>query len=487
VAGGGGKGMRRVDKHAEFDAALEGAAREAQSAFGDARVLIEKYVTAPRHIEMQVFADSHGNVIHLNERDCSLQRRHQKVIEEAPAPGMTAEVRDAMGRGATEAARAVGYQGAGTVEFIADGARGLRPDGFWFMEMNTRLQVEHPVTEAVTGLDLVELQFRVAAGERLPIAQADVRIDGHAAEARLYAEDPERNFLPSTGKLAALEFPKGEGLRIDTGVEAGSVVSPYYDPMIAKVIAHGGDRAHALSRLATALGETVVVGPRSNAAFLSRLASHPEFCGGRFDTGFIDRYLADLTRLDPKAEAAVIGAAVEALLTPKRSEPDDTPWRDPWNATDGFSLGPQRQLELDVLVDGHPRKATVVWHKGPQVSVDGIPARQDVRVLPVPGGVVAIGQGVQRHVVLKSYESVDVDHLDGDGTVTAPMHGKVLAIFVEKGASVRKGERVAVVEAMKMEHALLAPADGTVTEISAQVGAQVAEGARILSIEAGSS
>jgi 3-methylcrotonyl-CoA carboxylase alpha subunit len=484
VAGGGGKGMRRVDKHAEFDTALEGASREAQSAFGDARVLIEKYVTAPRHIEMQVFADSHGNVIHLNERDCSLQRRHQKVIEEAPAPGMTAEVRSLMGRAATEAARAVGYQGAGTVEFIADGARGLRPDGFWFMEMNTRLQVEHPVTEAITGLDLVELQFRVAAGERLPLAQGGVRIDGHAAEARLYAEDPERGFLPSTGKLAALEFPNGEGLRIDTGVEAGSAVSPYYDPMIAKVIAHGRDRGEALARLAAALGETVVVGPRSNAAFLSRLAGHPEFRGGQFDTGFIDRHLADLTHLDPTAEAAVVGAAVEVLLAPKASAPADTPWRDPWSAADGFSLGPQRQFALDVLVDGHSRKATVAWHQGPHVSVDDVPAAHGVRVLPVAGGVVAIGQGVQRHVGLEGYESVDVDHLDGDGTVTAPMHGKVLAIFVEQGASIRKGERVAVVEAMKMEHALLAPVDGTVAEISAQVGAQIAEGARILSIEA---
>src|SRR3954462_2323911 len=227
VAGGGGKGMRRVDKHAEFDAALESAAREAQSAFGDPRVLIEKYVTAPRHIEMQVFADRHGNVIHLNERDCSLQRRHQKVVEEAPAPGMTAEVRAAMGRAATEAARAVAYEGAGTVEFIADGAKGLRPDGFWFMEMNTRLQVEHPVTEAITGLDMVEMQFRVAAGETLALAQSDVRIEGHAVEARLYAEDPERGFLPSTGKLTALELPQGEGVRVDAGVTTGSVVSPY--------------------------------------------------------------------------------------------------------------------------------------------------------------------------------------------------------------------------------------------------------------------
>ena len=483
VAGGGGKGMRRVDKHAEFDAALEGAAREAQSAFGDARVLIEKYVTAPRHIEMQVFADNHGNVIHLNERDCSLQRRHQKVIEEAPAPGMTVEVREAMGRAATEAARAVGYQGAGTVEFIADGARGLKPDGFWFMEMNTRLQVEHPVTEAITGLDLVELQFRVAAGEKLPLAQGDVRIDGHAAEARLYAEDPERSFLPSTGKLAALEFPEGEGIRIDTGVEAGSVVSPFYDPMIAKVIAHGRDRSEALSRLATVLRQTVVVGPRSNAAFLARLASHPSFRAGHFDTGFIDRHLGDLTRLDPKAEAGVIGAAVEALLALQADQQGDTPWRDPWGAIDGFSLGPRRELDLDIMVDGHPRKATITWRNGPRVTLDGVAPGQDVRVLSVLGGVVAIGHGAQRYVALKSYDTVDVDHLDGDGTVKAPMHGKVLAILVAAGANVTKGERVAVVEAMKMEHALLAPSDGVVNEIMAQVGAQVAEGAKILTIE----
>jgi 3-methylcrotonyl-CoA carboxylase alpha subunit len=481
VAGGGGKGMRRVDKHAEFEAALESAAREAQSAFGDPRVLIEKYVTAPRHVEMQVFADRHSNVIHLNERDCSLQRRHQKVIEEAPAPGMTAEARAAMGRAATEAARAVGYEGAGTVEFIADGAQGLRPNGFWFMEMNTRLQVEHPVTEAITGLDLVELQFRVAAGEALPLAQADVRIDGHAAEARLYAEDPERNFLPSTGKLTALEFPAGEGVRIDTGVEAGSVVSPYYDPMIAKVIAHGRDRGEALQRLATALGDTVVVGPHANAAFLKALVSHPEFRAGRFDTGFIDRNLAELTRVDPAAENAAIAAAVETLLRPAAQ---DGGWRDPWGANDAFSLGPARKLDLDITVDGHPRKATVAWRDGAQVSVDGVAAGNGVRFVPAGAGVVAIANGVQRSVALKSYDSIDVDHLDGDGVIKAPMHGKVLAILVEQGASVAKGERVAVVEAMKMEHALMAPIDGTVGEILASVGAQIAEGATILSIDA---
>jgi 3-methylcrotonyl-CoA carboxylase alpha subunit len=483
VAGGGGKGMRRVDKHAEFDAALEGATREAQSAFGDARVLIEKYVTAPRHIEMQLFADNFGNVIHLNERDCSLQRRHQKVIEEAPAPGMTAEVRAAMGRAATEAARAVGYQGAGTVEFIADGTRGLRPDAFWFMEMNTRLQVEHPVTEAITGLDLVEMQFRVAAGENLPLTQDGVPINGHAAEARLYAEDPERGFLPSTGKLAALELPGGDGIRVDTGVEAGSVVSPYYDPMIAKVIAHGSDRTQALTRLATALGETIVVGPHANAAFLKALVSHPEFRGGRFDTGFIDRHLADLTKIDPRVEAAAIGAGVEALLAPARPA-EETLWSDPWAAADAFSLGPPRQLDLDITVDGHPRKSTVAWRNGPHVTIDNVPAaREGIRIVPVGNGVVVVGEGVQRHVAVKSYDTVDIDHLDGDGVVKAPMHGKVLAIFVTPGATVTKGERVAVVEAMKMEHALLAPHDGTVSEISAEVGAQVAENAKILTIE----
>jgi 3-methylcrotonyl-CoA carboxylase alpha subunit len=482
VAGGGGKGMRRVDKHAEFDTALESATREAQSSFGDTRVLIEKYVTAPRHIEMQVFADSHGNVIHLNERDCSLQRRHQKVIEEAPAPGMTAQVREMMGRAATEAARAVGYQGAGTVEFIADGAQGLRTDGFWFMEMNTRLQVEHPVTEAITGLDLVEMQFRVAAGERLALTQNDVRIDGHAAEARLYAEDPARNFLPSTGKLAVLEFPGGEGVRIDTGVEAGSMVSPDYDPMIAKVIAHGADREQALSRLAAALGETVVVGPHSNAAFLAALASHPAFRAGQFDTGFIDAHLAEVTHIEPAVEAGAVAAAVEALLTVPAAESADS-WNDPWRAADGFSLGAARTLDLDIAVDGHPRTATVVWRNGPHATVDGVPAAQDARILHVGNGAVAVARSLQRRVTLKSYDAIDVDHLDGDGTVKAPMHGKVLAIFVAQGTSVTKGERVAVVEAMKMEHALLAPADGIVSEVSAEVGAQVAEGAKILVVE----
>src|SRR5512136_1546221 len=256
VAGGGGKGMRRVERHADFDSALEAAQREAKAAFGDGRILLEKYVTSPRHIELQIFADQHGNTIHLNERDCSLQRRHQKVIEEAPAPGMSSGLRTAMGTAAVAAAKAAGYVGAGTIEFIADGTNGLKPGGFWFMEMNTRLQVEHPVTEAVTGLDLVEWQLRIAAGEKLPLAQDQVAFEGHAVEARLYAEDPERGFLPSTGRLIALQFPKADRVRIDSGVETGSEVTPFYDPMIAKLIAHGKTREDALDRLADALDQT---------------------------------------------------------------------------------------------------------------------------------------------------------------------------------------------------------------------------------------
>ena len=318
VAGGGGKGMRRVEAAAEFDAALASAGREAESAFGDGRVLVEKYIGSPRHIEMQVFADTHGTVLHLFERDCSLQRRHQKVIEEAPAPGMDAAMREAMGRAAVEAARAVGYVGAGTVEFIADAREGLKPDRFYFMEMNTRLQVEHPVTEAITGLDLVEWQFRVAAGEPLPVRQEDVRLDGHAVEARLYAEDPERGFLPSTGTLHALRLPDGEGIRVDAGVRAGDTVTPYYDPMIAKVIAHGATREAALDRLATALDETAVAGPQTNLAFLTALAKAPEFRAGRFDTGFIDRNLAALTAV-PGPDIAALAAAVRRLTEPSSS------------------------------------------------------------------------------------------------------------------------------------------------------------------------
>jgi 3-methylcrotonyl-CoA carboxylase alpha subunit len=351
--------------------------------------------------------------------------------------------------------------------------------------MNTRLQVEHPVTEAVTGLDLVELQFRVAAGEPLGLTQDTVRLDGHAVEARLYAEDAEKGFLPSTGKLVALEFPEGEGIRVDTGVAAGSMVSPFYDPMIAKVIAHGATREAALTRLADALRRTVVAGPRANAGFLAALVSHPEFAAGRFDTGFIDRHLDGLIHADPAAEAGMIAAAVEALLAARApAQPPETAWRDPFAADDGFMLTGTRRLDVDLLVDGHARVASVAWQGGgPQVSVDGAAVAADVRIVAIPAGVVALAHGLQRQVALKSYDAIDVDHLDGGGTITAPMHGKVLALLVAQGDTVHKGQRLAVIEAMKMEHALLAPIDGVVGEIAASVGAQVAENARIMTIE----
>ncbi|MBX6427098.1 MAG: ATP-grasp domain-containing protein [Variibacter sp.] len=486
VAGGGGKGMRRVDRHADFEEALQGAMREAAAAFGDSRVLIEKYISAPRHVEIQIFADAHGHCIHLNERDCSLQRRHQKVIEEAPAPGMTPAVRGAMGAAAVAAARAVGYVGAGTVEFIAAGAEGLQPDAFWFLEMNTRLQVEHPVTEAVTGIDLVEWQFRIAAGERLPLAQDEVPLVGHAVEARLYAEDPTRGFVPSTGRLVALEFPRGEGLRVDSGVEAGMTVTPYYDPMIAKIVAHGADRTQALDRLAEALERTLIAGPRSNAAFLAALARAPAFRAGDFDTGFIDRHLADLAPAADEPDRAAAAAAVAALVADEqrrlareaaaRGEPAGSPWL----ATDGFALAGSSAMVLPVLVDGERRIARVAFRAdGPVASLDGVVAAEDVRLVVADGVVYALRRG--RQTVVQIDESgLDHDHGGGDGVIRAPMHGKLLALLVDKNAAVDKGHRLAVIEAMKMEHTLVAPFSGVVVEISATAGQQVAEGAVLM-------
>jgi 3-methylcrotonyl-CoA carboxylase alpha subunit len=491
VAGGGGRGMRRVDKHAEFEAALEAAMREAQSSFGDGRVLVEKYVNAPRHIEIQVFGDRHGHAIHLLERDCSLQRRHQKVIEEAPAPGMTRALRDAMGGAAVEAAKAVGYVGAGTVEFIADGAKGLRSDAFWFMEMNTRLQVEHPVTEAVTGQDLVEWQFRIASGEALPLTQDQVALAGHAVEARLYAEDPEKGFLPSTGRLVALDFPTGEGLRVDSGVEAGGEVTPYYDPMIAKLIASAPTRDAALDRLGEALERTVVAGPRTNLAFLAALTRSTEFRRGKFDTGYIDRNLAELGAVAGTTDRAAAGSGVrwligrEAARIATRARAGSPQVASPWDAADGFQLSGRRALAVPVIVDGDALTADVAFGAdGIQVAIGGSPAAPDV--VPIDGGDVAyvVRQGRQTTVRLTDFEAIDIEHLDSDGTIVAPMHGKVLAILVEPGAAVTKGQRVAVIEAMKMEHALTAPIDGTVAEVNATAGSQIAEDARIMVIAA---
>jgi 3-methylcrotonyl-CoA carboxylase alpha subunit len=486
VAGGGGKGMRRVDKHSEFDNALAGATREARAAFGDPRVLIEKYVTAPRHIEIQVFADAHGNIVHLNERDCSLQRRHQKVIEEAPAPGMTADLRAAMGAAAIAAARAVGYAGAGTVEFIADGARGLRPDGFWFMEMNTRLQVEHPVTEAVTGFDLVEWQFRVAAGERLRLGQDDVPLDGHAVEARLYAEDPERTFLPSTGRIHALVLPTGEGIRVDAGVAAGDEVTPFYDPMIAKVIAHGASREEALERLAGALDHTVVAGVRSNTGFLAALLRAEEFRAGRHDTGFIERHLDTLAAAPSGPDRAAIAAGAARLIAREQARIAESAIEtdpSPWDVDDGFQLSGPRETMLALDADGHAATATVVYRSGQAVvTVGGEAAGGDAQVIDGDAAVYVLRHGRQTVVRLRTLDPFDAAHLGEGGRITAPMHGKVIEILVAPGDPVHKGQRLAVIEAMKMEHALVSPVDGTVADVQASAGSQVADGALVMTI-----
>jgi 3-methylcrotonyl-CoA carboxylase alpha subunit len=487
VAGGGGKGMRRVDKHADFETALAGAMREAKSAFGDDRVLVEKYVATPRHIEIQVFGDSGGNVIHLNERDCSLQRRHQKVIEEAPAPGMTSAMRAAMGEAAVAAAKAVGYVGAGTVEFIAEASKGLAADRFWFMEMNTRLQVEHPVTEAVTGLDLVEWQFRVAAGEPLPLAQREVRLAGHAVEARLYAEDPEKGFLPSTGRLVALEFPSGEGIRIDTGVASSSEVTPYYDPMIAKVIAHGRDRGEALDRLSTALARTRVAGPRTNLAFLTALVNSEGFRGEAFDTGYIDQNLASLGAVPRAFDRAAAAFGVAHLVAREQARiaaRSTSGGASPGAASDGFKLAGRRDAVLPVLIDGENVSAALSYRpNGATVTVDGERPASDAQAIEAGEAVYVLRGGRQTVVRLKDFEAIDVDHLDTGGLITAPMHGKVLAILVEQGAAVAKGQRVALIEAMKMEHALTAPIAGKVAEVAAVPGNQIAEGAKVMVIE----
>ena len=489
AAGGGGRGMRRVDKHADFEAALEGSIRESQSAFGSGRVLIEKYIASPRHIEIQVFADKHGNAIHLGERDCSLQRRHQKVIEEAPAPGMTAELRAKIGGAAVAAAKAVGYSGAGTVEFVADGTGALRADGFWFIEMNTRLQVEHPVTEEITGLDLVEWQFRVAAGEKLPLAQNQIRLDGHAIEARVYAEDPEHGFLPSTGKIVALELPRD--IRVDSGVEAGGEVTPYYDAMIAKLIAHAPTRAASLDKLAHALEHTVVAGVRSNVAFLDKLCRAEAFRQGKADTGFIDRNLAALGAVphDPDKAAAALGVAHLLKSAPandiavpddETSEPDS-----PWAASDGFQLGGLRSVVVPILIDTESGNATVTYAKDTtRVTVDGAAPSTDARVFETDGNAYVLRNGRQTRVRIKDFAAPTTEAGASDGVVKAPMHGRVREILAQKGERVVSGQRLVIIEAMKMEHTLRAPFAGIVREVPVGVGAQVVEGARIMEIEA---
>jgi 3-methylcrotonyl-CoA carboxylase alpha subunit len=436
---------------------------------------------------MQVFADNHGNAIHLNERDCSLQRRHQKVIEESPAPGMTSGMRAKMGEAAVAAAKAVGYSGAGTVEFIADGANGLREDGFWFMEMNTRLQVEHPVTEAVTGLDLVEWQFRVAVGETLPLKQEQVRLNGHAVEARIYAEDPARGFLPSTGKLTALQWPNGEGVRIDTGVEAGGEVSPFYDPMIAKMIVHAPTRDKALDKLAGALDQSVVIGPRNNVGFLAALARAKGFRSGQFDTGFIDQHLDELVVRTGDVDKGAVALAAERLLLADQARfaplPENDEPASPWDIADAFQLSGTRTVKLPLSADGARVVASATYNaSGVAVSVDGVEPARDGRLVETSDGIVVLRGGQQIRVALCDLAASEAQDAGG-GTVRAPMHGKVLAVFVDEGAQVERGQRVAIIEAMKMEHTLNAPIDGTVTELVAVANSQVAEGAKLMVIK----
>ncbi|MGI9366574.1 MAG: biotin carboxylase N-terminal domain-containing protein [Rhizobiaceae bacterium] len=484
VAGGGGKGMRKVAKAIEFDDALEAARREAKAAFGNDIVLIEKFVESPRHIEIQVFADQQSNVVHLFERDCSLQRRHQKVIEEAPAPGMPDNVRDAMGKAACEAARAVGYQGAGTVEFIADGAGGLTQDGFYFMEMNTRLQVEHPVTELITGVDLVEWQLRVASGEYLPMAQEDLKISGHAVEARIYAEDPDAGFLPSTGKLVNMDLGSAtDGVRIDTGVETGDVISPHYDPMIAKLITHAPTRDEALDQLEKRLKAAQIAGPVTNTGFLANLCAQPLFRAGTFDTSLIDTKLDDLLQSGPVTFATLCAGLSGLLKAQVQRVRGETPAlkSSPWAASDGFQLLGQREMDWPLVVDCTEMTMRL------RFEADGVLVRDDqgnwVEASPSASlyfdgeRLFVLDSGRQSVFSAKTYKtSEEGGDASGDGTIVVPMHGKIIAVTVSEGDQVEQGDMLFSVEAMKMEHAVLAPKDGLVGEVSISGGEQVENG-----------
>jgi 3-methylcrotonyl-CoA carboxylase alpha subunit len=455
VAGGGGKGMRRVDEAAEFEGALDACRREAAAAFGDERVLLEKYVLLPRHIEVQVFADTHGNVVHLFERDCSVQRRHQKVIEEAPAPGMNAKTREVLCEIAVTAAKAVGYVGAGTIEFIADAAEGLRADRLWFMEMNTRLQVEHPVTEAITGQDLVEWQLRVAAGEPLPLAQSELAIRGWAMEARLYAENPVTGFLPSTGPLQRFRLPSG--LRIDSGVEEGNEVSPFYDPMLAKLIVHAPTRAAAAGMLAAACSDVQVWPVKTNAAFLARIAADPAFVAADIDTGFIARHGARLISAEEPGAELIAGAA--RALIPRASE-------DPWLSLVGFRAN----------ADPYDRAIVAFGDKMYATPLGTHPFESaHTEVVDIHGDRVLFWHGEAWRFAIPNGQRAEGAAGSSDGTLRSPMPGRVVKLLVSEGETVVTGQMILVLEAMKMEHTIVAPFAGTVADLSVVAGDQVAE------------
>jgi 3-methylcrotonyl-CoA carboxylase alpha subunit len=507
-AGGGGKGMRLVEAASEFDAALASCRREAEASFGDDRVLVERFVTRPRHIEMQVFADAHGNAVHLFERDCSIQRRHQKVVEEAPAPGMPEALRAEMGAAAVAAAKAVDYRGAGTVEFIAESKRDGTPGAFFFMEMNTRLQVEHPVTEAITGQDLVEWQFRVAAGEPLPLAQEDITATGHAIEVRLYAEDPDSGFLPSIGRLDHLRFPAPETARVDTGVRSGDEISPHYDPMIAKLIAHGDDRDTARRRLVAALGDTEIAGIASNRDFLIRVLRHPDFAAATLDTGFISareqtllpaRGAADREALVLAMLVFLDGLADDARAAARALGDSNSPWADArgWRMNDrGAVTAVFRDAEGERILTAEADGAA--W----RLSLDGEAARARRRagtghdvVADIDGRRVAatVVRTGERFTVIGATRATVLDRVDplraagaadaAEHAVSAPMPGKITALHVAIGDTVEEGQALMVLEAMKMEHTIKAPASATIGALPFAVGDQVTEGATLVGFE----
>jgi 3-methylcrotonyl-CoA carboxylase alpha subunit len=497
-AGGGGRGMRIVTRADEFARALVGAKREAAGAFSDDRVLIERYLERPRHIEVQVFGDTHGAIVHLWERDCSIQRRHQKIVEEAPAPGLDKARRKELGEMAVAAARAVSYVGAGTVEFIAD----RDAKNFYFMEMNTRLQVEHPVTEAITGLDLVEWQIRVASGEALPLQQSEIALKGHAIEVRLYAENPERGFLPATGTLHGLHFPEPDVARVDSGVRQGDAVTPFYDPMIAKIIASGEDRDAARARLQRALADTAVLGVTTNLAFLNRVIGEPDFAAGEVDTGFIERHRDTLLPSSrPVPDTALAAAALWRLTEPRASNGADR--FSPWTRPDGWRLNGAaaplslhfrhgaEQLTVDATAEGRGWRLHIgkrdcegaaehIADDELAVTLDG--GRRTARVLEHEDELAVFLDG-------ESWQFTVIDPLAppagadiAGGRLTAPMPGRVIQLLVAAGETVRQGQAMIVIEAMKMEHTIAAPRDGVVEAVHYAAGDPVEEGAELIAL-----
>jgi 3-methylcrotonyl-CoA carboxylase alpha subunit len=512
-AGGGGKGMRAVDQAEDFATALASCKREAINSFGDDAVLIEKYVQRPRHIEIQVFGDTQGNYVYLFERDCSVQRRHQKVLEEAPAPGMTEELRARMGQAAVEAARAVNYVGAGTVEFIVEQPGGYaHPEQmkFFFMEMNTRLQVEHPVTEAITGLDLVEWQLRVASGEPLPLRQDQLQIHGHAIEARICAETPDNNFLPATGSLQVYGLPAHaafarapQGVRVDSGVRQGDTISPFYDSMVAKLIVHGATRAEALARMDAALTQTHIVGLATNVQFLRHVTTSASFANAQLDTALIPREAAALFHQDnvglPLAAAALVAHTLRAEQTLANRQ-DASGWQDPWAQRDGWkSHGAQvRSFSVEYAGAPHTAQLTTVRGQGLQLRLGEqtwplqwaargaalditLGAQRSTVDVYINGAVAGVftAQGATQIIVIDALAHAGDTQHEG-GRLTAPMPGKVVSFAVKAGDAVTKGQALAVMEAMKMEHTIAAPADGTVAELLFAPGDQVTEGAELL-------